>query len=299
MRINLFTVFILFIVFSSCNKEEAIVTKGYRDTVISGNTPPPFSGVTTTQVRTYVNKMYIDLIGREPDPAELQSGIDQLINAAFSEASRIALISKLQADPAYFRRVFEVNSANLTNSADSSQIAELIGTFTFVRLQQLADGNVFLANAILLEIDKLQKFASAEKDYRNETISINVFYDRFLQNNIYDEINMGTENFVKSCFENLLHRNPTVEELKIGGQMVDGTAGVLFLKNGASKGDFVNIITNSQEFHEALVVDAYKNLLLRSPSSIEMTNEALPFINTHNFKKIQENIIKSREYAGF
>ena len=56
---------------------------------------------------------------------------------------------------------------------------------------------------------------------------------------IYDEINMGTENFVVSIFQNFFHRYPTAAELYSASNMVDGNQSTIFNTNGSSKKDFI------------------------------------------------------------
>ena len=50
--------------------------------------------------------------------------------------------------------------------------------------------------ALIEEMDRLEKLIEAKNKYKNNLISINEFIRRLMMNNIYDEINMGTENFV-------------------------------------------------------------------------------------------------------
>ncbi|MDZ7847129.1 MAG: hypothetical protein U5L96_10360 [Owenweeksia sp.] len=53
---------------------------------------------------------------------------------------------------------------------------------------------------------------------------------RIIDNPYYDDINMGTENFVVATYQNFLFRYPTGVELEEAKKMVDGFPGSLFLQ---------------------------------------------------------------------
>ncbi|MEX0967472.1 MAG: hypothetical protein WD077_09555 [Bacteroidia bacterium] len=105
---------------TACRKEEPVVKKVYMDTVITGNPSPPFHGVTTIQVQNYVNKLYIDLLGREPVETEMTEGVNTLKSGSLSEASRLMLVRSLFEQDEYFQRLFVITSDKMLEGVDSS-----------------------------------------------------------------------------------------------------------------------------------------------------------------------------------
>jgi hypothetical protein len=78
----------LVFLFSSCKKEEELV-------VISGNTIPDYNGTPTILVENYVNRLFIDLIGREPTDIEMESKVNFLKSGSLSSAIREQLVDDL------------------------------------------------------------------------------------------------------------------------------------------------------------------------------------------------------------
>ena len=110
---------------------------------------------------------------------------------------------------------------------------------------------------------------------------------------------MGSTNFVLASFENLFFRLPTVAELDAGVLMANGLSSALFLEVGNSRDDFVEICTNYKEFYEGMVRSAFSLFLLRQPTSIEMESYTQSFIADSDLQKLQKELLKSKEYAGF
>jgi hypothetical protein len=66
-------------------------------TLIPDNTPFQDKYISTIQVESYVNKLFIDLIGREPLNTEMESEVNLLKTNELNEQARIDLITKLQS----------------------------------------------------------------------------------------------------------------------------------------------------------------------------------------------------------
>lgn len=69
-------------------------------------------------------------------------------------------------------------------------------------------------------------------------------------NPIYDNINMGSFNYVVSSFQHLLNRKPTKNELRESIKMIEGNHGILFNTEGRSKKDFISIVLKNEEYKE-------------------------------------------------
>ena len=284
---------------SACTEKETITYTEHVNVIIDDNTPPPYNEVTTVQIQNYINKLYIDLIGREPLQQELEDDTNLLKNSNLSLESRVQLLNQLMSNPLYYNRFFDVYSAAYLNGTSLINI----NTQQFVFMSQKEDaeqvGNYALAQYLQIEIDKLINLRMAKDFYESNQITINEFMERFSYNYFYDEINMGSENFVLACFENFLKRFPTDSELVSGIIMVDGFSSQLLFRDGSSKKDFIEIITTDPGFYEGLTIDIYQQLLARIPNSEEMNDATLLLSEDPDYQAIQQSVLVSSEYAGF
>jgi len=111
-------------------------------------------------------------------------------------------------------------------------------------------------------------------NYQNGEITINEFMSRITRNQFYEEVNMGAENYVLSCFFFFL-RTPTNAQLIVSVNMVSGNPAQVFFQDGNNQNDFINIIMNTAEFYQGLSIDIYNQLLVRQPDSQEMVDAIL------------------------
>ena len=287
------------VLISACTEKETINNIEHTNVIIDDNTPPPYNEVTTVQIQNYINKLYIDLIGREPLQQELEDDTDLLKNNNLSLASRIQLLNQLMTNPLYYDRFFDTYSAAYLSGVSEQNILGEIYFYSQLKEQAELAGNYALAQYYQLEIDKLTNLLDAKTDYESESITINEFMQRFAYNYFYDQINMGSENFVLSCFENFLKRFPTDDELASGITMVDGFSSQLLLRDGSTKKDFIEIITTDPGFYEGLTIDIYQQLLARNPNSEEMNDATLLLTENPDYQAIQQSIMVGSEYAGF
>ena len=285
--------------FTACTEKETINQIDHTNVIIDDNTAPPYNEVTTVQIQNYINKMYIDLIGREPLQQELEDDTNLLKNNNLSLESRIQVLNQLMSDPLYFNRFFDVYSAAYLTGVGEQEILGQLYLYELQKEQAEQVGNYALAQYLQIEIDKLNSLLNSKTDYENNEITINEFMQRLSSNYFYDEINMGSENFVLSCFENFLKRFPTESERIAGITMVDGFSSQLLLHDGSTKKDFVEIITTNPGFYEGLTIDIYQQLLARNPDSEEMNDATLLLSEDPDYQAIQQIVMVSAEYVGF
>lgn len=283
------------IVFSSCDKTEII----HENLEIDGNTPPETFGVSDLQLNTYLNNLYIDMFGRAPTEGELTEGKELLKNENYSEASREDIINSLMVSYDYYKNINVLTSQKMLVDIDSLTIQYEIDLYVYLVDLAITTGDSVSLFYYEYYLDKLLKLKTAPIDFYNGDITISEYMRRYIDNLFYDEVNMGSENFVVSCFENLFHRQPTDDEKFAGIAMVDGISSEMFLQTGNSKDDFINIVTNTLEFYQGQVLEAYQTLLARDPSSAEMNDYALIIQETGSFNTMKVDIFKSEEYAGF
>ncbi|MBR9922730.1 MAG: hypothetical protein GYB31_18015 [Bacteroidetes bacterium] len=282
-----------------CTKKEYITEIEHINQNIDDNIAPPYNGVTSIQIDNYINKIYIDLYGREPLDPELESGSIFLKDGELSPDTRDLYLQDIMASAEYYERFWEIyNFAYLQNVTDDYIDFQIL-ILTQAYNDALQNGETLLADRILLEIDRYQKLLDAPTAYANGAIGIEELMRRIANNGVYDEINMGIENFVVACFENFFKRYPTEAELPAAATMVEGFAAQIFTEDGSSKDDFMDIFFGNAEFYQGLVFDIYQQLLSRLPDSAEMGISTQELQTNSDYQAIQRKLIISEEYAGF
>ena len=301
LRIILLT--LITIMVFSCKKDGEI---------ISDNNAPYYDGVPTVVIENYINRLFIDLIGREPLDTEMNEELAVLKDADLSISAREELIEKLQMDTnylpgdssykhAYYMRFYEMSKARLLEAVADHEInSEFIN-----RILSTAFADSLAGDSFGLEINNhkvllLKKVLAIPREYRLDSIGIKDVYSRLLNNAVYDEINMNTFNFLRASFNDLFFRYPTQSEFDKGYSMIEyDQSEILFGVSGQNKGDFISILVNSKEFYEGMVKWLYQTLLAREPSTTEVVGHMQTFYVDHDVQKLQRNIMATDEYANF
>ncbi|HOY27850.1 MAG TPA: hypothetical protein PLR96_02680 [Flavobacteriales bacterium] len=286
---------------TSCNKDREVVPD---------NQAPDHFGVPTVITENYVNRLFIDLLGREPLDVEMQAEVAALESAGLSSASRIALVDKLMMSTAaladdssyrnkYHTRQYELFKSLCLEGASDEVIDGFIANAQQQALDDSLSGNGAGLNAANSALGRLLAVKRSRTEYRDGLITINEVMRRMLLNAVYDEINMNSFNYVNATFDNLLGRFPTNAEFTVAYAMVDaGQAGLLFGQSGQNKGDYAAILTSSAEGHEGLIGWCYRTFLGRAPSSAEVFALLPGFLVDHDLKRVQRSILITDEYAN-
>ena len=288
--------------FFACEKETII---------IPNNNAPNYDEIPTILLENYVNRLYIDLIGREPLDEEMNLDVQFLRDNNVTIESRDTLISKLQFDTtyvegdisyknAYFHRLYEMVKVRMIEGASNAYIENEMGIFLFFYEVDSLAGNLIGAHNNLINYYRLKDIIESESLFYNNFIDIKEMHRRMLNNAIYDQINMNTFNFVNAAFDNLLFRYPTQNEFNCSYSMIEDEIPQIVLGfSGSNKDDLINIICNSREFYEGIIHWSYLTLLARVPSTIETDFLMNDFYITCDFHKLQRYIMKTDEYAHF
>lgn len=297
-------VYIICIIFliSSCKKE---------DNIIPNNNAPYYGEVPTLLLENYVNRCYIDLLGREPLDDEMIEDVQFLRDNEVTIESRDQLLYKLQFDTtfiegdssynqAYFHRIYDLVKVRLIEGASNSYINSENANWWFEYEKDSIDGNMINAYKRLLEYNKLNDILKSKNQYRNGVISFSEFHRRMIYNSIYDDINMNTFNYINAIFDNLLFRYPTNYEFNECKLMIDdNSTQILMGSSGNCKYDVTTIICNSDEFHEGLVNWTYITFLGREANAQERDELMHDLITYNDYQRIQRIILSSDEYAHF
>lgn len=298
-----FSIFLLAVVFlASCEKDPELVPD---------NDAPYYSEVSDLLIENYINRVYIDQIGREPFNSEMASELQTLKAAELSFEAREAMILKLQTNTdfipgdgsykqAYYNRLYEQGKARFMEAASNAEIQEVMGPIASGILNDSLNGNWEGVYTRREQVDKLQAVLDSEDAYMNGEIEIKDVCAAMVNNAVYDEINMNTFNFVNATFDNLFFRFPTQQEFYAGFNMIEyNQPEALLGSSGQNKNEYVDILVNSREFYEGLIVWSYQSLLAREPSTAETNTLMTNLYVDHDLQKVQRAIMITDEYAHF
>jgi len=254
----------------SCKKETLI---------IGNNNAPNYSEIPTILLENYINRLYIDLIGREPLDIEMENDVLYLRDKDVALEARDSLILRLQFDTtyiagdssyklAYFHRIYDMVKVRLIEGASNGDISFYMSNHYFDYEVDSVAGNLIEAQKHLIKYFRLKNVIDSETNYYNQLINIKEMHRRMIYNSIYDEINMNTFNFVNAAFDNLLFRYPTQNEFNNSYSMIeDKLPFIIFGYSGSNKEDFINLICNSREFYEGIIHWSYLTMLARTPTT--------------------------------
>jgi hypothetical protein len=284
---QLFLFVFLLSLISSCKKSEIELT--------GPNTAPPDGTIENVTIENYITRTYILVLGREPDNNEFISAKTILTAANADSLSRRNFVGTIFNSTDYYKRLYDQNRIDLLNNLDTSEISNWIFIFQYL-MQDSA--YYFQWPLIQYEIDRLNELRDAFGLFTAATIDIIELQQRMVNNYFYDQINMGSANFVISTFQHLLNRNPTYSEQQSGILMVDGNNSSILFQTGSSKADYLNIITGSTNYYEAQVVLLYQKYLHRNPGTVEMSEGTLKYMNSNDYTSVQKDILCTDEFLG-
>ena len=291
-----FTLLVFMLIFSSCKKK---TLETHQDYIVSGNTAPPYSGITTVQIENYITRMYIDALGETPNSSQLAVHVNYLKQNNLDTNSREEIVDLLISDARFYQKLFQTISVKMlegvTDVDINNQIAELDYIVQFLYSTQ----DTLSAQYVEYQAQSIRDLRDVDSLFSIGQVSVNQLYETVCNNYFYDEINMGSENFVISCFENLFNRAPSTAEKQNGISMVDGEPKILLLKDGDSRLDFLNIVTTVDEFYQGLITEAYQRFLSRIPNSIEVDYHLNLLKQDNSLENMHKRILITNEYAGF
>ena len=286
-----------------CKKEETIT--------FSDNTIPLYENVSTLLIENYVNRVFIDLIGREPTDSELTLEARKLENATLSLASRRALVDKLMNDDvtaldnitykeAYHNKLYEDLKGRYLNGASEVDLLESYYLYYFISVQDSLNGNQLAFEVNRNQALIMRSVIDCKTQLESGSITIREASRRMCFNQVYDDINMNTFNYINATFDDLFFRFPTEAELNQAFPPIDyNGSGYLFGQLVTSKSAYISLMVSNSEFNEGAIRWAYLNLLGREALSGEIFGLLPTFNNNDDFKSIQKAIIVTDEYAGW
>ncbi len=283
----------------------------YVDKRFDGNDALDPGSVPTVKVENYVNRLYIDLLGRVPTMLEMQREVTALKDKKLTKEARLELIIKLQSDTtfsegdssyqkAYYQRVYDMVKARLCEGFADGEFTRFAGLAQFSLTVARLEGDSIGVFQALEQIARNERVVLSRQEYRFGSITLNEMFARMLDNNVYDNINMNTFNFVNASFDDLFYRFPTKQEFDAAYQIIEtNKIGPLMGKFASNKREYCLLLTSSDEFYEGIIKWVYLNLLGREPMTEESNALFTDFKSDGNLQLLQQKILVTDEYANF
>jgi len=302
IRSSAFCFLILGLGLLSCS-EELVVT--------DGNNPYSTFNISDIKIENYVNRLFIDIIGREPLDDELAANVNRLKAGSLKREVRDSIIHSLMTDTTYKENEFSYKAAFVQNLYNIAKVRCLEGAsdgefdlrisihkFSALQDSLLGNWDGYYTAQYAIKLD--QAVLESRQALYDGVIRYHEMYGLMINNSIYDLINMNTFNFVRSTFDQLLWRLPTTEEFDQSFNMIEyNQAGTLFGSVGADKKDYVQILINSNEMLEGMVIWVFQTMLSRPPTADELVTLLPVYIQDHDINWIIAQILVTDEYANF
>lgn len=263
--------------------------------MVPGNTAPPDRTISNVVKETYVNKVYISVLGRKPLDKEFANGLTILNQHNFSAENRKQLLDTVLAGEEYNSHLYSMARQDLLNNMDTAEISNNIYVL-----------NLLLGNSdyapyydfLTYEIKRLEAMKAIPSDLQSGSMNVIELHRRCVDNMFYDGLNMGTENFVVSLFQHFMLSYPTEKDLEGGKKMVDGFTSIFLYHSGQNKNELMDIFFSSQAYFEGQVRILFHLYLFKEPSATDIASLSALYRSGLNFKELQKNILTRDDYAG-
>jgi hypothetical protein len=291
------------VIFPACTKQEE---KRFPD-----NSALDPGSVPTVKIENYVNRLYIDFLGRVPTIVEMNTEVSLMKSKKLSRAAREDLIFRLQNDTtpvpgegsykqAYYQRIYDMVKARLCEGAADGEFTRYAGLAQFSLNVARLNGDSIGVFQALEQIERHLKVVESRIHYRDGTIGINEMFSRMLDNSVYDIINMNTFNFVRASFDDLFYRFPTQAEFESAFGIIEtNKMGKILGGYASNKREYCVTLTSSREFYEGIIKWTYLNLIGREPTTEETYTHFEHYYATNDLQYLQRKIAVLDEYANF
>jgi hypothetical protein len=294
---------ILLILLNACTKSENIE--------IPNNKLPKYQSISTLRIENYVQRIFIDLLGRESTNRERDSFTAQLKRANLHDSCRRRLVKTLLFDTTYHtgdssyrhafaQRIYNISKARFLEGASDPSIAQFIGNLDFAIVIARLEGD---STRVYRYYDYRKKYFDLLNSrilFRKNMIDYRQMTALMINNSIYDDINMNSFNYVNAAFDNVLSRKPTADEFNRAYNIIEkNMSQSLFGRWASNKNEFCEALTESDAFHEGQIRWFYYIMVQREPTTGEVSKLFYPFMKDHRIEEILENILITDEYAQF
>ena len=277
-----------------------------EEIVFADNDIPAYDGISTLTVQNYVNRLFIDCIGREPTDIEMDTTVVALETAALHHDARKAIVESLMAAPAtsvgFHDKVYSDLKARFLQGASDEDLMSRYSNLVFNALNDSLGGNLVGYAAAMEAAGRILDVVDARDDYAEGGLAMNAFCKRLCWNNLYDEINMNSFNFVNATFDDLFGRFPTTAEFDLGYDIIEyNQAHVFFGMAAQDKPTYLEAMVSDEEWAEGMVRWAAAGMWAREPSHGELLMGLEAFLSAPggNYEALLQEFLTTDDYAGF
>ena len=280
--------------------------------VIPENDSYSATGISKIKIENYVNRLFIDLIGRGPTDIEKSVEVDKMNENDLSEEVRVELISRLMTDTnfsinegsyheAYCNNLYLLAKIRCLEGISDNEIISLkLVDLKMNVYQDSIDQNWESYYEGLNEVRRYELLVGSTKRFINGDIDYHEIYGFMIDNEIYDILNMNAFNFIRASFDQLLFRLPIEEEYNQAFDMVEyNLPNKLLGQTGNSKEDYINILVNSTAMKEGMIRWAFQVFLQREGTASEVATLLELYKLDENINQIITKIVVTDEYANF
>jgi hypothetical protein len=215
------------------------------------------------QFTRFINKAGITLIGRRLEAQELEEMTNALQGFSSDKEKKAHVVHTLMALPEFYVNMEEQLREDLLEGISRADLRyTYLKDFYFLSETR---GLSVMHPVFQKTFDQLSALAAIQDGKVDRHVDIKYLKQLLIDNYIYDQINMGIDNFVISTFQHFLQRKPTVSELQQAKWMVSGQSGVLLQMSGNSKEDYLDILLKSPSHWEAQIVYWYQKIYNQKP----------------------------------
>ena len=266
-----------------------------RDTFVPVDNLPADSTITQVELENYINRTHIALLNRKPTASEFAQSLQQLDINRYDRGIRDAYITNIQDMQRSKWAVWQFLSDRILDGTDTADVywsaqwyQERVNNSGTQNEQDYWQGLLDRTN---------NNIATLNGWYSNDS-TYDALIAWMVRMPVYDEINMGTENFVVSIYQHFYHRYPTDHELEQASDMVDRQWALLYGGNGNSKADFIEIFTAQGEFKQGIIINVFESYLNRLPTTAESDRFLDHLSNDWDYQQLQRYLLTASELGN-
>lgn len=255
----------------------------------------PQNLITEEKAEAYVNRLYISLLGRKPTSYIVESEIRNLLNAEADSIYRVEMIEEILDSPEYLFHQYQEVRSDWLQDLDTITIREEFEKYRAKRAILANKDSWELYDEYLLELELLLQIPS---QLEHSEIMLSEVHRRCTDNLFYDEINMGTENFLVALFTDLFRRYPSTHELETCKKIINGQEEVVLREAGESREELLDIIFRSKDYVEGQIRRYYLKFMKEEVDATQLAQFVELYQQSGNEKKVLISILSSEAYLN-
>ena len=271
---------------------------------------PPYDEISTILVQNYVNRMYIDLIGREPTDLEMERDVALMEADSLSMEIRLTVMNELMTGTdsldgttyrtLYHEKLYTDLKARFLEGASDAILNERYGLARGMAITDSLNGNWEGYAINQAHAERLLAVLECPVALELQEIEVRDACARMMWNDVYDQINMNSFNFVNASFDDLYQRFPTQAEFDVSYNIIEyNQPNLIFGFSANDKPSYIEALVWNPEWNEGMVRWQFRSFLARDPSDAEVLEAVDEFGLNNLTADIQRYILQSDEYAGF